>query len=74
MPRCQIGWMAFVVLFIFWMWLYEVRMLLAIFLGFKSFSSIDAFLTVVTTTTEGLGFTGRKEGIAAQAVAMVRLP
>jgi uncharacterized membrane protein len=52
----QIGWMAFVVLFIFWMWLYEVRMLLAIFLGFKSFSSIDAFITVVTTTTEGLGF------------------
>jgi uncharacterized membrane protein len=52
----QIGWMAFVVLFIFWMWLYEVRMLLAIFLGFKSFSSIDAFITVVTTTAEGLGF------------------
>ena len=52
----QVGWMAFVVLFIFWMWLYEVRMLLAIFLGFKSFSSIEAFLTVVTTTTEGLGF------------------
>ncbi len=52
----QVGWMAFVVLFIFWMWLYEVRMLLAIFLGFKSFSSIDAFLQVVTTTPEGIWF------------------
>lgn len=52
----QVGWMAFVVLFIFWMWLYEVRMLLAIFLGFKSFSSIEAFMNVVTGTSEGLGF------------------
>jgi uncharacterized membrane protein len=52
----QVSWMAFAVLFIFWMWLYEVRMLLAIFLGFKSFSSIEAFLQVITTTSEGLGF------------------
>jgi uncharacterized membrane protein len=52
----QVAWMAFVVLFIFWMWLYEVRMLLAIFLGFKSFSSIGAFIEVVTTTPEGIGF------------------
>ena len=61
----QIASMAFVVLFIFWMWLYEVRMLLAIFLGFKSFSSIEAFLDVVTTTPEGLGFLMVGTGVGA---------
>ena len=47
----------------------ELRPRLAEILGIEA-----SRCSVKATTTEGLGFTGRGEGIAAQAVATVRLP
>ena len=53
----EIGWMAFVTLFIFIMWMYQVRFLMALFLGLNAnFSSLQQFIAVVLTTNEGLMF------------------
>jgi uncharacterized membrane protein len=52
----ELGWMAFVTLFVFLVWMYQARLLLALFLGFRSFTSLHEFVLVVTTTPEGLMF------------------
>ncbi len=55
--RGEIGWMAFVTLFVFVIWMYQVRLLIALLIGLNaSFSSFHEFITVVLTTTEGLTF------------------
>ena len=49
--RGEIGWMAFVTLFIFVIWMYQVRLLIALLIGLNaSFSSLREFVTVVLTT------------------------
>lgn len=63
--RSELGWMAFVTLFIFIMWMYQVRFLMALFLGLHaSFANIQQFITTVLTTNEGLAFllVGNVEG------------
>jgi uncharacterized membrane protein len=54
--RRELSWMAFVMLFVFWVWMYQVRLLLALILGRMSFSSMEKFLTVVLTTEQGWTF------------------
>ena len=54
----ELSWMSFVVLFVIWVWVYQVRLLMALFLGMKSYSTLDRFVTVVTTTPEGWMFLG----------------
>jgi uncharacterized membrane protein len=55
--RSEIGWMAFVTVFVFVVWMYQVWLLISLLLGPNvSFSSISEFLTVVLTTNAGLLF------------------
>jgi uncharacterized membrane protein len=55
--RGELGWMAFVTLFVFVIWMYQVRLLIALLIGLNaSFSSLREFMTVVLTTNEGLLF------------------
>lgn len=54
--RRELGWMAFVVLFVCFVWFYQIRTIMVIFLQNESFSSMADFLTVVFTTQSGLTF------------------
>ncbi|NLH83308.1 MAG: DUF2189 domain-containing protein [Phyllobacteriaceae bacterium] len=49
----ELGWMAFVTLFVFLLWMYQVRVLLILTLGFQNFTTFADFLRVATTTREG---------------------
>ena len=69
--RSEIGWMAFVTLFFFIIWMYQVRLLIALLLGLNaSFSSIREFITVILTTNEGLLFLaiGNLDGAALSLI------
>ncbi|WP_170547192.1 DUF2189 domain-containing protein [Ruegeria arenilitoris] len=52
----EMGWMAFVTLFIFWVWIYQIRLWLAIILQNASFSDFDGFLNTVFFTPQGWTF------------------
>lgn len=52
----EMGWMAFVTLFIFWVWVYQVRLWLAIILQKASFSDFDGFVNAVFFTPQGWTF------------------
>lgn len=55
--RSEIGWMAFVTLFVFVVWMYQIRLLIALLIGVSaSFSSFQQFMTLVLTTNEGMLF------------------
>src|SRR5246500_3916728 len=55
--RSEIGWMAFVTLFVFVTWMYQVWLLISLLLRPQaSFSTLQEFMSVVFTTKEGLLF------------------
>lgn len=78
--RRELSWMAFVMLFVFWVWMYQIRLLIAIFLGSKSFSTLEKFVTVVTTTNEGWMFlavghvVGAALSLALFSITVISIP
>lgn len=52
----EMGWMAFVTLFVFWVWAYQVRLWLALILQNASFSDLGGFLNIVFFTPQGWTF------------------
>ena len=59
----ELGWMAFVTLFILWIWFYQVRLWLAIVLQDASFSNFDGFMATVFLTPEGWVFLAISLGV-----------
>lgn len=51
--RRELAWMAFTMLFFFWIWMYQVRLLMALFLGRSSYATLDRFFDLVLTTPQG---------------------
>ncbi|TLP61433.1 DUF2189 domain-containing protein [Parasedimentitalea maritima] len=76
----EMGWMAFVTLFIFWVWIYQIRLLLAIILKNASFADFDGFLTSVFFTPQGWTFlavgtcTGAILSAALFSVTVIAMP
>lgn len=52
----ELGWMAFILLFVFWVWMYQVRTLVAVFFGASGFASLHGFLNAVFFTQQGIVF------------------
>ena len=76
----EFSWMAFVSLFIFWIWIYQVRLLIAIILGFKASTSLNRFFDVLVSTQEGALFlivghiVGAILALILYSVSVVSLP
>lgn len=67
----ELGWMAFVTLFIFWVWIYQFRTVLVIVLQNSSFSDFDGFLNTVFFTPEGWTFLAIGTCIGAALAAVL---
>jgi uncharacterized membrane protein len=66
----EISWMAFVTLFIFMVWMYQVRLLIALFFGLHGLPSGD-FPAILFSTPEGLAFLAVGHAIGAVLAVLV---
>lgn len=76
----EMGWMAFVTLFIFWVWIYQFRTILVIVLQHASFSDLEGFVNTVFFTPEGWLFlaigtcVGALLSVVLFAVTVIAMP
>ena len=54
--RRQFAWMSFLVLFIFWIWAYQVRIVLALTMHYRGARSLEFFFENLLSTGEGATF------------------
>lgn len=66
----EISWMAFVTLFIFMVWMYQVRLLIALFFGVSGMPA-GSFPGVLFTTADGLAFLAVGHAIGAVLAIVV---
>lgn len=66
----EISWMAFVTLFIFMVWMYQVRLLIALFFGLHGMPS-GSFPAILFTTAEGLAFLAVGHAVGAVLAVLV---
>ncbi len=54
--RREFRWMSFVVLFVFWIWAYQVRLVLALTMHYRHFRSLEDLVVGVFTSLDGAVF------------------
>lgn len=54
----EFGWMSFVVLFVLWIWAYQIRLIFALTLPSHGFGSLEIFIGNLFTTVDGALFLG----------------
>lgn len=54
--RREFGWMSFIVLFVFWIWAYQFRLILALTAQSHGYRSFNHLLATVFTTADGAAF------------------
>jgi uncharacterized membrane protein len=66
----EISWMAFVTLFIFMIWMYQVRLLIALFFGLHGLPA-GSFPAILFTSPEGLAFLAVGHAVGAVLAILV---
>lgn len=66
----EISWMAFVTLFIFMIWMYQVRLLIALFFGVSGLPA-GSFPGILFTTADGLAFLAVGHAVGAVLAVLV---